>query len=338
MTLVAEPDAARAPGPEGSRQAPSTVVMIRPHHFRPNPQTAADNAYQVAPAGPDHAAWDGAAVAARAHAEVTRAVDALRSAGVRVHLFEDLRADRPDSVFCNNWFSTHTDGRLVLHSMLTPNRRRERRGDVVARLQRHHRVGEVVDLSAGPVLEGTGAMVLDHDERVAYCSRSRRADDRALAAFCDELGYRPHVFDTAGAESRPVYHTNVLMALGTGFSLVALELVPDPAQRRRLRRSLERRGDVVELSAAQVGEFAGNAIQLSTPTGRLLALSSRGLRSLSPAQRAVVEHHGRVLPLDVPTCELAGGSVRCMIAGVHLEDRVPDRSGGSPGVGAGAAR
>ncbi|SDD23372.1 citrulline utilization hydrolase CtlX [Auraticoccus monumenti] len=323
MTLLAEPDAVPRPRAAGSPQAPSTVVMIRPHHFRPNPQTAADNAYQVAAA--DRAAQDGE-VAARAHGEVTRAVRDLRAAGVRVHLFEDLRDDRPDSVFCNNWFSTHADGRLVLHSMLAPNRRRERRPDVVAWLQRHHRVSQVVDLADGPVLEGTGAMVLDHDQRVAYCSRSRRADDRALAAFCDRLGYRPHVFDTAGADGRPVYHTNVMMALGTGFSLVALDLVPDPAQRRRLRRSLERRGDVVALGATQVGEFAGNAIELSTPDGPVLALSSRGLRALTTAQRAVLEGHCRVLPLDVPTCELAGGSVRCMIAAVHLEDRLTGSS------------
>lgn len=326
MTLLAEPHPAPAPASGGSRQAPSTVVMIRPHHFRPNPQTAADNAYQVL-AGDAVVAGD--ALAAAAHAEVTRAVASLRAAGVRVHLFEDLREDRPDSVFCNNWFSTHADGRLVLHSMLAANRRRERRPDVVERLQQHHRVSEVLDLGDGPVLEGTGAMVLDHEERIAYCARSRRADDRALAGFCDQLGYRPHVFDTTGADGRPVYHTNVMMSLAGGFSLVALELVPDPVQRRRLRRSLERRGDVVELGAHQVAEFAGNAIELSTPTGRLLAVSSRGLRSLTPAQRAVVEGHCRVLPLDVPTCELAGGSVRCMLAGVHLPDRVPEPAGGA---------
>lgn len=302
----------------GSGQAPAAVVMVRPHHFRPNPQTAADNAFQVAGPAPS---GDRDAVAAAAFEEVTRAVEALRAEGVVVHLFDDPDPDRPDSVFCNNWFSTHTTGELVLHAMLAPNRRRERRDDIVAALTEQYRVEQLIDLGDGPVLEGTGAMVLDHDARVAYCGRSQRADPSALAGFCARLGYRPHLFDTADGAGRPIYHTNVMLAVAGELALVGLDLLPDPRQRRRLRRTLARRGEVVELTAAQVGEFAGNAIELSTPTGPLLAMSARGVASLTAAQRSTIERRTRLLALDVPTLELAGGSVRCMIGGIHLTPR-----------------
>ncbi len=307
-------DLSTGPGPvEGSHQAPPAVVVVRPHHFRPNPQTAADNAFQVL-TGPG----SGSELSARAFGEVTAMVTALRAEGVVVHLFEDERDDRPDSVFCNNWFTTHADGRLVLHAMLAPNRRTERREDVVAELRAGYRVSEVVDLTDGPTLEGTGAMVLDHDARVAYCARSLRADPAALAGFGRRLGYRVHSFSTADGAGRPVYHTNVMMALATELSLVGLDLVPDVGERRRLRRALAARGAVVELTREQVGHFTGNALELATPTGRVLAMSARGVASLTERQREIIEAGCRLLPLDVPTLELAGGSVRCTLAGIHL--------------------
>ncbi|WP_199539198.1 arginine deiminase-related protein [Desertihabitans brevis] len=313
MTLLAEPTL----GPSGdptSVRAPGAVVMIRPHHFRPNPQTAADNAFQLpVPGHPE--------LAARAFAEVTAVAGRLTAAGVRVHLFDDPDTRRPDSVFCNNWITTHADGRVVLHSMHAPNRRREPRADVVDALRAAYRVTEVIDLTAGPPLEGTGAMVLDPDRRTAYVSRSLRADDTALATFCARLGYRAHAFDTADRTGRAVYHTNVMLCLATGLSLVGLDLVPDPRQRRRLAEALAQRGEVVALSTAQVAEFAGNALELTGTAGRLLAMSSRGWRSLTSRQRRAVERHLPVLALDVPTLELAGGSVRCMLAGVHLPAR-----------------
>jgi hypothetical protein len=308
--------------PLASVQAPGAVVMVRPQRFHPNPQTAVDNGFQrhAADATP-------AELAARAHDESTRAAETLRTHGVRVHLFdEDPTQDTPDAVFPNNWFSTHAGGRIAVYPMYSPNRRRERRADIIEALKAEYRVQEVVDWSGlerdGVFLEGTGAMVLDHLGRVAYVARSNRADPVALERFCTQFDYEPMVFDTADGEGRPVYHTNVLMCVATGFALVGLDLIADARRRAEVQLRLQETGrDVIALSGAQIAEFAGNALELSGAEGRLLALSERAAACLTPEQRGRIERTARLLPLTVPTIELAGGSVRCMLAGVHLARR-----------------
>jgi hypothetical protein len=305
-------------------QAPGAVVLIRPHRFRPNELTLVDNAFQSLPAG-----LDPAGVAARARDEVTRLAEALESAGVVVHLFEDHAHDRPDSVFPNNWLSTHPDGRVALYPMFAVNRRSERRADVVQLLQERYRVEQVVDFSGmeqdGLFLESTGAMVLDHQGRVAYVSRSHRAHPRALERFCATFDYEAVLFDTADAEGRAVYHTNVLMSVGSAVALVGLGLIRTPAERALVTDRLAATGrDVIELSEDQIREFAGNAIELTGRDGPVLALSARAAASLTPDQRRRIEATTRLLPVAVPTVELAGGSVRCMIAGVHLTPRAAD--------------
>ncbi|MCZ2814905.1 citrulline utilization hydrolase CtlX [Modestobacter sp. VKM Ac-2984] len=302
-------------------QAPGAVVLIRPHHFRPNELTRVDNAFQSLPAGPD-----AAGVAARARDEVTRLAETLEAAGVVVHLFDDHAPDRPDSVFPNNWLSTHPDGRVALYPMFAVNRRSERRADVLQLLEDRYRVTQVVDFSDmerdGLFLESTGAMVLDHRERVAYVSRSHRAHPRALARFCATFGYEALLFDTADAEGRAVYHTNVLMSVGSAVALVGLGMISTPVDRARVVDRLTATGrDVIELSEHQVREFAGNAIELTGRDGPALALSARAAASLTPEQRRRIEATTQLLPVAVPTVELAGGSVRCMIAGVHLTPR-----------------
>lgn len=304
-----------------SIQAPPAVVMVRPRHFTPNPETAADNRFQSAPDRPADE------LARRAHDEVTRAADTLRHAGVAVHLFDDDgRYKTPDSVFPNNWFSTHPGGHVAVYPMFNPSRRRERRSDVLEFLKQHYRVQDVIDYSGlehdGLFLEGTGAMVLDHLARIAFTARSNRADPVALERFATHFNYEPLVFDTADAQGRAIYHTNVLMCIATQFALVALDAIPDRARAQEVRQRLEETGrEVLPITQQQVADFAGNAIELSTPQGRVLALSARAAASLTEAQRRVIESSARLLPLDVPTIELAGGSVRCMLAGVHLAPR-----------------
>ncbi|MBV7456118.1 amidinotransferase [Acidovorax sp. sif1233] len=305
-----------------SAQAPRAVVMVRPHHFHPNPETAHDNAFQTRP-------WNATAAetALQAHAEVTQAAARLEAAGVRVHLFED-RGERhaPDAVFPNNWFSTHAGGHVAVYPMYAASRRRERRSDVLDLLKAEYRVQDVIDYSGleadGMFLEGTGAMVLDHISRVAYTAQSNRADPVALERFCTHFNYEPMVFATADARGQPCYHTNVMLCVGTDFALGGFHMITDPARREAVRERLRETGrEVIELSAAQIADFAGNALELTGAQGRVLALSSRAAASLAPAQKAVIERSARLLPLAVPTIELAGGSVRCMLAGIHLARR-----------------
>ncbi|MEO8262617.1 MAG: arginine deiminase-related protein [Pseudolysinimonas sp.] len=300
-----------------SVQAPAAVVLIRPHHFAPNSETADDNVFQrVSDRSPQ-------SLADAARADCDRLAVALEGAGIAVHVFDDFEETRPDSVFPNNWFSTHAGGRIAVYPMYAPNRRLERRTDVLELLKARYRVQEVVDYSGlepdGLFLEGTGAMVLDNLNRTAYVVRSHRADPLVLERFCTAFGYEPMVFD-AELRGVPIYHTNVMMCIGTEFALVGLDVMT--TRRDEIAERLAEQGrEVIALTTEQLEDFAGNAIELHGTQGRVLALSERAAASLTPGQRAVIERSARLLPVDVSTIELEGGSVRCMIAGVHLDRR-----------------
>jgi hypothetical protein len=296
--------------------------MIRPHHFSVNPETAADNAFQLS-----HAQTDRASIAAQARAEFDEAVERLTDEGVRIHVFDDFGGQAtPDSVFPNNWFSTHHGGLVAIYPMYSPSRRRERRADVIDMLKTTYRVQEVVDFSGLELddlfLEGTGAMVLDHLERLAYVSSSHRADPIVLERFCTMFGYEPMAFATADANGRPIYHTNVIMSIATEYALVCLDVMTDARRRDEIAARLADSGrTVIPISREQVSEFAGNALELTGTHHRVLALSDRAAAALTREQVATIEKSAKLLPLHVPTIERAGGSVRCMIAGIHLTAR-----------------
>jgi hypothetical protein len=310
-----------------SAQAPSAVILVRAERFVPNPATAADNSFQsdVPDGQPDDV------TSAHALAEMDAVADALRAAGVRVHVFADEDHSRPDSVFPNNWLSTHAGGNVAVYPMYASNRRHERRADVLEMLKSEYRVQTIVDYSGlepdGIFLEGTGAMVLDHVSRVAYAAVSHRADTHVLERFCTDFGYEPMAFDAVDSEGVPVYHTNVIACIGTDVAMIALGMIPDKARREQVRERLTVNGrKVVELTEDQIREFAGNAVELCgrTPEGRrryIMAMSARARRSLRPDQVAAIEESCEIVAIDIPTIELAGGSVRCMIAGVHLDRR-----------------
>ena len=303
-------------------QAPTAVVMIRPHNFLPNPETAADNAFQQSPDS-----LPGNDFAAAAYAEVTAAAQALTGAGIRVHLFEDKgEHDTPDSVFPNNWFSTHAGGHIAIYPMYSPSRRRERRYDIIEMLKAEYRVQDVIDYSGlaqdNLFLEGTGAMVFDHFARIAYTARSHRADPVLLERFSTHFNFEPMLFDTTDATGKPIYHTNVLMCIATEFALLAIDTLTDKQRAHEICDRLQESGrEVIPISAAQVSDFAGNAIELSGSAGRILALSQRAFNTLDHGQKTRIERSAQLLPLAVPTIELAGGSVRCMLAGIHLSPR-----------------
>jgi hypothetical protein len=297
--------------------------MIRPWRFYPNPETAADNAFQRAAssAEPDE-------LSASARAEFDRAVATLRAAGVTVHVVEDTSTpDKPDAVFPNNWLSTHHDGRVVLYPMFSALRRRERRHDIIDELRRNYRVTEVVDYSTyeneGQCLEGTGSLVLDHVHKIAYVSLSQRSHPEPLKRFCADFGYEPVTFKATDEKGRPVYHTNVVMCVGSEFALVALDMIADARERDALRARLTETGkQIVDLTREQIANFAGNAIELHDGSGtRLLVISLRAMPTFTPEQRETVERYARIVPLELPTIELAGGSARCMLTTIHLPRR-----------------
>ncbi|CUH88314.1 hypothetical protein PH5382_02249 [Phaeobacter sp. CECT 5382] len=299
-------------------QAPRAVVMIRPHHFRSNPDTQADNAFQTATSQPEQ-------VRNLALKEFNTAVTQLRTAGVTVHVFDDETQDTPDSVFPNNWFSTHAGGHIAIFPMFASNRRQERRWDVIETLKQRYRVQDVIDYSGleedGLALEGTGAMVLDHIGRIAYTVKSNRADPVLLERFCTHFNYEPMAFEARDANGRDIYHSNVLMGIGTEFALICLSMITDPSRRGEIAKRLEETGrNVIDLSQDQIANFAGNCFEL-TGNDRLLALSARALDALTPTQVAAIEQSARLLPISIPTLETAGGSVRCMLAGIHLSPR-----------------
>jgi len=305
-----------------SVQAPNAVVMVRPHNFHPNTETAADNKFQTLPVDVDTKE-----IAQRAFDEVTQAVATLETYGVRVHLFEDEGTKTPDSVFPNNWFSTHPGGHVAIYPMFAQSRRLERRADVIEKLKSCYRVQEVVDYSGLEpdeiFLEGTGAMVLDHVERVAYAVKSNRLDPIALERFCTHFGYEPMVFDAHDSGGASVYHTNVLMCIATDFVLISTDMIVDPIRRAEIVERFQQSGRVViDLTAEQIALFAGNAIELSGTDGRILALSQTAFDALTSSQKRIIGKSAKLLPLSVPTIEMAGGSVRCMIAGIHLTPRL----------------
>jgi hypothetical protein len=257
--------------------------------------------------------------------EFDAAVQTLRAAGVNVHVFEDAaEPEKPDAIFPNNWISTHHDGRIALFSMYSSLRRRERRQDIIEELRKHYRVTEVIDYSAfedeGCYLEGTGGLVLDHMNKIAYVSLSNRSNPKMIQRFANDFSYEPVTFTSIGFNGQPIYHTNVMMCIGTAFAMVGLEMIPNKAERQNVRAWLAKTGkEIVELSADQIAHFAGNAIELHNKVGeKLLVLSGRAVRALSGEQRERLARCARLMPFELPTIELGGGSARCMIATIHL--------------------
>jgi hypothetical protein len=311
------------PAPRTHVQTTGTVLMIRPAAFRSNPQTAESNAFQRTP-GLVPPSLEQAA----AEAEFDGLVAALREAGVEVIVEADLlEPATPDAVFPNNWVSFHDNGIVVLYPMMAPNRRRERRVDVVERVAREHgfRINEVVDLSfhevEGRFLESTGSMVLDRVNRIAYACLSPRTDLDVLAEFAQRMDYEPLAFAASDGAGVPVYHTNVMMAVGEGFAVVCAEAIDDPFQRTAVTGKLVATGhEVVEIDREQMASFAGNMLALSPPGRRqLLAMSARALASLRAEQLEVLDRYADIVAAPIDGIESsAGGSVRCMLAEVHL--------------------
>lgn len=301
-------------------QAPSAVVMVRPHHFSPNKETQNDNSFQSTQA------FNSAAIKQLAFEQATQAAKTLESQGITVHIFEDNTSTTPDSVFPNNWFSTHTGGQIAIYPMYAKNRRKERRVDIIETLKAQYRVQDVIDYSGleydNLYLEGTGAMVLDHVERVAYAARSKRTDSHVLERFCSHFNFEPMLFDAENKEGIPVYHTNVLMCIGSDYVMAGFDMITNNDRKFEIINRFKRAGkQIIALSENQIEAFCGNALELQAQSTRILALSERAYKALNTEQITLLEKSVKLVPLDVSAIELAGGSVRCMLAGIHLSKR-----------------
>ena len=296
--------------------------MIRPVRFESNPETAASNRFQ----GKTAAAPEEQHRAALQQFEDLAA--ALRANGIDVIIVDDtLEPHTPDSIFPNNWVSFHADGRVVLYPMEAENRRTERRMDIVEQLdaQLGFQVREIVDLShhesSGHYLEGTGSMVLDRVNRVAYACLSSRTQLDALGDFAQRMDYDVVAFDAVDRDGVPIYHTNVLMNIGEEIAVICDAAIARDDQKQAVLERLRSTGhEVVSLDFAQLEAFAGNMLELRGADGeRVLAMSQQAYDSLHDEQRALLGDNARIVTADIGDIESsAGGSVRCMLAEVHL--------------------
>lgn len=268
---------------------------------------------------------------ALALAEFDALVAALRDSGIEVLIVEDTAEPHtPDSIFPNNWVSFHADGRVVLYPMEAENRRTERRLDVIEWLdtERGFAVAEIVDLSfheaSGHFLEGTGSLVLDRTHRIAYACLSSRTQLDALGDFAQRLDYDVVAFDAVDRDGVPIYHTNVLMNVGESLAVVCDAAIPREDQRNAVLESLAATGhEVMTLSYDQLEAFAGNMLELRTSAGaRCVAMSKQAFDSLDDAQVAALKTNGGLIVSPIDAIESsAGGSVRCMLAEIHLPRR-----------------
>jgi hypothetical protein len=311
-------------------QSAAAVLMVRPACFGFNPQTAPSNAFQVLPAEAlpaEAASSERRNLAELALREFDALAERLMRAGVEVIAVEDtVEPAKPDAIFPNNWVSFHRDGTVVLYPMLAPNRRLERREDVVRQVIRagSFRASRTLDLSGHEerqqYLEGTGSLVLDRTNRVAYANLSPRTDLDVLGDFAQQLDYDLVSFEAVDGNGRPIYHTNVMMAIGSRFAVVCADSIVEMRQRDGVYARLRADGhEIVDISSEQMRAFAGNMLELGPSRGSVIAMSSTAWNSLAPAQRRALEKHGSVVAADIPVIERhGGGGVRCMLAEVHL--------------------
>ena len=304
-------------------QYTSNILMIRPASFRMNEETAVNNYFQ------SETQLDPRMVVGAAQREFDEFVALLRANGVNVIVVEDIKEnDTPDALFPNNWISMHKEGKVGLYPMFAENRRRERREDILDVLEENgFEISEVIDYSSAEeeevFLEGTGSLILDRENGIAYCALSDRADEELLIEFCGDFEYTPIIFgayQSADNKRLPIYHTNVMMCVADRFAVICLDSIDDKKERKAVKEQLKSNGKtIVAITEKQMHEFAGNMLQVKATNGPVLVMSDRAYRSLQPDQIKTLESFGPIIhpKLDIiETC--GGGSARCMMAEIFL--------------------
>jgi hypothetical protein len=298
-------------------QTTNTVFLVRPASFSYNNQTATSNAFQTI------VELSSAEVQAKAVEEFDAFVARLRAESIQVEVFEDTPDPvKPDAVFPNNWISIHADGTVVLYPMCTPNRRLERKQAVLDWVEAKKSFNTIIDYTAyedqGRFLEGTGSIIFDHLNKKGYACLSPRTDQGLFENLMVHLGYQAIYFNASDENGLAIYHSNVMMSIGTGFAVICLESIKSEEERQKVVLELKSSGlEVVTISLEQVGHFAGNMLALHTGDRQVLVLSQRAFDCLTIQQKQQLEQYVKLLPMSIPTIELiGGGSARCMIAEV----------------------
>ena len=305
------------------KQITDTVLMIRPVRFRTNEETIVNNYFQK---GINITQEE---INRKAQQEFDTLVQKLREVGVHVIQVEDIyEQDTPDSIFPNNWISFHNNGDVAIYPMFAENRRRERREDILDIVEEvGFEIENVFDYTEaeneGIFLEGTGAMVLDRIHRKAYCALSPRASEELFIEFCEDFEYTPVIFrafQKTDGELKPIYHTNVMMALGRTFAIVCLDTIEDKNERKNVLNHLkEDKKEIITISREQVDYYAGNMLEVKGKEHSYLVMSQTAYQSLTPQQIEAIERHTQILYSDLSTIEICGGgSARCMLAEVFL--------------------
>lgn len=294
------------------------LLMIRPVQFAFNPQTAVNNAFQVAGGTGD--------LQKQAFQEFNEFVDKLRQKNIEVIVVDDSpEPHTPDSVFPNNWISFHEDGTLILYPMYAENRRLERKAGVIEAIEKKFRVEKKIDLTSfeteNRFLEGTGSMVLDRQNKIAYACLSPRTDMDLLNRFCTEMFYHPVVFHSVDEHNRPIYHTNVMMCVADRYVVICLDTIPDPQEKKLIAETISGSGKkMITITLQQMKEFAGNMLQVKATDGKnYLVMSSKAYHSLAAGQIQQLQQYDPIIHSSLDTIETnGGGSARCMMAEVNL--------------------
>lgn len=295
-------------------QTTSKVLMVRPSHFAFNEETAQNNCFQQRGAHEN--------VHKEAITQFDSLVSALRANDVDVIVVQDTSEPwTPDSIFPNNWFSSHISGELVLYPMFAKNRQAERKPEILKLLRRKMNHPKLVDLThweaKGLFLEGTGSMILDRDKNIAYACRSERTSEEVLNDFCNKMGFDAVVFDAYDKVGNPIYHTNVMMEVGTQVAIICLESIKSEVEHNRVVSRLTETGKViVDISLDQVEHFAGNMLEVkSRNRNPIMVMSASARKSLTAEQEQVIATYNKIVSVDLSTIESnGGGSARCMIA------------------------
>lgn len=301
------------------KQTTPNIMMVRPANFGYNPQTAVSNAFQD-----NDTSLSEAKISDLAIEEFDGFVAKLRAEGINVVAIQDSNEPKkPDAVFCNNWVSFHTNGTMILYPMLTPNRRLERQESVIEEISNLFEVTRRVDLSAheneNKILEGTGSMILDRQNRLVYACLSPRTDENLLDEFCEQAEYEKVVFHSVDRNGQEIYHTNVMMAMGDKFVVISMATIPNEAERMMLlERFKQTNKEVIDLTMEQIEAFAGNMLQVENTDGKtFLVMSEQAFKSLRNDQIQAIERHTTILHAPIYTIEkFGGGSARCMMAEV----------------------